>query len=138
MCIRDRIMPAPYMEVKDSSGNWIRVSQDRQIPIPSDYNARTFAVDLTGLFPSNVNDYQVRFTNFWNVTYDYIEIDTTQQQNITIQKLAPSSAVLSQMWDTQSNALGAFTRYGDVTLLMQNADNMYVICLLYTSDAADE
>jgi hypothetical protein len=122
-----QISPAPYMEVKDSNGNWIRVSQDRQIPIPSDYNARTFTVDLTGLFPSNVNDYQVRFSNFWNVTYDYIGIDTTLQQNITIQKLAPSSAILSQMWDTQSNASGAFTRYGDVTPLMQNADDMYVI-----------
>ena len=121
------IMPAPYMEVKDVNGNWIRVSQDRQIPIPSDYNARTFTVDLTNLFPSNINDCQVRFTNFWNVTYDYIGIDTTPQQNITIQKLAPSSAILSQMWDTQSNASGAFTRYGDVTTLIQNADDMYVI-----------
>jgi hypothetical protein len=122
-----QIMPPPYMEVKDSNGNWIRVSQDRQIPIPSDYNARTFTVDLTGLFPSEINDFQVRFTNFWNVTYDYIGIDTSLQQNITIQKLAPSSAVLSQMWETQSNASGAFTRYGDVTPLMQNADDMYVI-----------
>ena len=121
------ITPAPYMEVKDINGNWIRVSQDRQIPIPSDYNARTFTVDLTGLFPSDVNDCQVRFTNFWNVTYDYIGIDTTQQQNITIQKLMPSSAILSQMWDTQSNASGAFTRYGDVASLIQNADDMFVI-----------
>ena len=31
------------------------------------------------------------------------------------------------MWDTQSNASGAFTRYGDVTPLMQNADDMFVI-----------
>jgi hypothetical protein len=122
-----QITPAPYMEVKDVNGNWIRVSQDRQIPIPSDYNARTFTVDLTGLFPSDANDCQVRFTNFWNVTYDYIGIDTTLQQNITIQKLTPKSAVLSQMWDTQSNASGAFTRYGDVTLLIQHADDMYVI-----------
>jgi hypothetical protein len=121
------IMPAPYMEIKDVNGNWIRVSQDRQIPLPSDYNARTFTVDLTGLFSSDVNDCQVRFTNFWNVTYDYIGIDTTQQRNITIQKLAPISAELSQMWDTQSNASGAFTRYGDVTPLMQNADDMYVV-----------
>jgi hypothetical protein len=121
------ITPAPYMEVKDVNGNWIRVSQDRQIPIPSDYNARTFTVDLTGLFPSDVNDCQIRFTNFWNVTYDYIGIDTTLQQNITIQKLTPTSAVLSQMWDTQSNASGALTRYGDVTPLIQNADDMFVI-----------
>ena len=122
-----QIMPAPTMEIKDSNGNWIPAPQDRQIPLPSDYNARTFIVDLTGLFPANVSDYQIRFTNFWNVTYDYIGIDTTLQQTTTIQKLTPNSAVLSQMWDTTSNASGAFTRYGDVTPLMQNADDMYVI-----------
>lgn len=122
-----QITPPPYMEVKDANGNWIRISQDKQIPIPSDYNARTFTVDLTGLFPTDVSDYQIRITNFWNVTYDYIGIDTTPQQNITIQKLSPTSAVLSQLWDTQSTASGVFTRYGDVTPLLQDADDMYVI-----------
>ena len=122
-----QIMPAPTMEIRDANGNWVSVSQDKQIPLPSDYNARTFTVDLTGLFPANVNDYQVRFTNSWNVTYDYIGIDITSQQTTTIQKLGPTSAVLSQMWDTQSNASGAFTRYGDVTPLIQNADDMFVI-----------
>jgi hypothetical protein len=121
------ITPNSYMEVKDANGNWVRVSQDKQIPIPSDYNARTFAVDLTGLFPAGISHYQIRLTNFWNVTYDYIGIDTTPQQNVTIQTINPSSAVLSQFWGTQSNASGAFTRYGDVTQLLQNADDMYVL-----------
>jgi hypothetical protein len=120
-------MPAPYMEVKAANGTWIRAPQDRQIPLPSDYNTRTFSVDLTGLFPSEISDYQVRFTNFWNVTYDYIGIDTTSQQEITIQKLTPTTATLSQLWDTKSISSGTFTRYGDVTPLMQNADDMYVI-----------
>ncbi len=121
------ITPPPYMEVKDANGDWIRVPQDKQIPVPSDYNARTFIVDLTGLFPADTNDYQVRFTNFWNVTYDYIGIDTTPQQPTTVQKLLPTSATLSQFWDTQTTASGAFTRYGDVTSLMQSADDMFVI-----------
>jgi hypothetical protein len=121
------ITPASYMEIKDANGNWVRVSQDKQIPIPSDYNARTFTVDLTGLFPTNVKDYQIRLTNFWNVTYDYIGIDNTPQQTTTIQKLIPTTATLSQLWDTQSNSSGAFTRYGDVTPLVQNADDMFVI-----------
>ncbi len=82
-----QITPASYMEIKDSNGNWIRLSQDKQIPIPSDYNARTFTVDLTGLFPADVSDYQIRLNNFWNVTYDYIGIDTTPQQNVTIQQI---------------------------------------------------
>jgi hypothetical protein len=122
-----QIMPAPTMEIKDANGNWVLAPQDRQIPLPSDYNARTFTVDLTGLFPTNVKDCQVRFTNFWNVTYDYIGIDTSPQQTTTIQKLSPTTATLSQMWDTPSNASGVFTRYGDVTPLVQNADDMFVI-----------
>jgi hypothetical protein len=121
------ITPSPIMEVKDANGNWVPVSQEKQIPLPSDYNARTFTVDLTGLFPANVSEYQVRFTNFWNVTYDYIGIDTSPQQTTTIQQLSPSSATLSQFWDTQSTVSGAFTRYGDVTPLLQSADDMFVI-----------
>ena len=121
------ITPNSYMEVKAANGTWLRVPQDKQIPIPSDYNPRTFAVDLTGLFPAGLKDYQIRLTNFWNVTYDYIGIDTTPQQNVTIQTINPSSAVLSQFWDTQSNSSGAFTRYGNVTPLLQSADDMFVI-----------
>jgi hypothetical protein len=122
-----QIYPAPYMEVKDAYGNWIRIPQDRQMPNPSDFNARTFVVDLTGLFPQGVNDYQIRITNFFNVTFDYIGIDVTSQENITIQKLTPTTALLTQIWGTQSTSYGAFTRYGDVTPLVQDADDMYVI-----------
>jgi hypothetical protein len=122
-----QIMPAPTMEIKAADGSWIVAPQDRQIPLPSDYNARTFTVDLTGLFPSDVSNYQVRFKNFWNVTYDYIAIDTTAQQDVTISTIQPTLAFLDQMWDTQSTASGAFTRYGDVTPLIQDADDMFVI-----------
>jgi hypothetical protein len=121
-----QIYPAPYMEVKDANGNWVRVPQDKQIPMPSDSNARTFVVDLTGDFPSGISDYQVKICNFFNVTYDYIGIDTTTQQKITIQKIMPL-ATLSQWGPTQSTSSGDFTRYGDVTALLQSADNMYVI-----------
>ncbi len=122
------IMPAPYLEVLAANGSWIRAPQERQIPLPSDYNARTFTVDLTGLFPSDVSDYKVRFTNFWNVTFDYIGIDTTAQQTVNIQKLTPTSATLEQWWaDTNSTSTGAFTRYGDVTPLVQEADDMFVV-----------
>jgi hypothetical protein len=120
-------MPPPTMEIKDANGNWVLAPQDRQIPLPSDYNARTFTVDLSGLFLAGTSDYQVRFTNAWNVTYDYIGIDTTPQQNVTSQKLWPTTSTFSQMWETQSNATGAFTSYGDVNPLMQNADDMFVI-----------
>jgi hypothetical protein len=120
------VYPAPYMEVLDLSGNWNKVAQDRQMPMPADYNARSFAVDLTGLFPSGVKDYQIRITNFFNVTFDYIAIDVSTQQNVTVQKIMPT-ANLTQIWDTQSPSTGRFTKYGDVTQLMTAADDMYVI-----------
>ncbi len=119
------ITPAPYLEVKAANGSWIRVAQD--IPLPSDYRARTYTVDLTGIFPADVMDYQIRFNNFWNVTYDYIGIDTTPQANITVQTLTPASAEFSQLWETQSTSSGAFTRYGDVNELLLNADDMFVV-----------
>jgi hypothetical protein len=120
------LTPDSYMEIKAANGTWSRVPQDRQIPIPSDSNPRTFAVDLTGLFPKGINDYQIRINNFWNVTYDYIGIDTSTQQKITVQKISPI-ATLSQFCSTNSTSSGNFTRYGDVTALVQNSDDMFVI-----------
>jgi hypothetical protein len=121
-----QIYPSPYMEVKVANGSWVRIPQDRQMPNPSDFNARTFVVDLTGLFPADVSDYQIRITNFFNVTFDYIGIDISNQEPITIQKITPTAS-LSQIWETQSASYGNFTRYGDVTPLLQDADDMYVI-----------
>ena len=120
------ITPAPYMEIKAPNGTWVRAPQDRQIPIPSDSNPRTFVVDLTGLFLKGTSDYQLRINNFWNVTYDYVGIDTSTQQNITVQKIS-ASATLSQFCSTNSTSSGNFTAYGDVTALLQNADDMFVI-----------
>jgi len=120
------LYPAPYMEIKDANGNWVRVSRDNQIPLPADYVARTFVVNLTGIFPAGTTDYQIRLTNFFDITWDYIGIDLTPQENVTVQKIM-GQATLSQLWDTLSNSSGAFTRYGDVTSLMQKADEMYVI-----------
>ena len=119
------IMPAPYLEVKAANGSWIRVQKD--IPLPADYRARTYTVDLTGIFPEDATDYQIRFNNFWNVTYDYIGIDITPQAETTVKTLNPASATFEQLWTTLSTSSGAFTRYGDVTQLLLEADDMYVI-----------
>ena len=82
-----KLTPPPYMEVKDANGNWVRVPDSRQFPIPPDIVPRTFVVDLTGLFPTN--DYSLRISNFWNVTFDYIGVDITPQENVTIQRINP-------------------------------------------------
>jgi hypothetical protein len=123
-----QIYPAPYMEVKDVNGNWVRVSQDKQMPHPSDYVSRSFVVDLTGVFPEGITDYELRITNFFNVTFDYIGIDVSAQENITIQTIKPT-AVLdpTEFGQTLSTSSGNFTRYGNVTSVLQEADDMYVI-----------
>ena len=119
------ISPAPYLEVKVANGSWVRVQKD--IPLPADYRARTYTVDVTGIFPEDVTDYQIRFNNYWNVTYDYIGIDITPQQTITTQVIKATTATFEQLWDTQSTSSGAFTRYGDVTTILQDADDMFVV-----------
>jgi len=122
------ITPISKMEYKAANGTWIEARQEHQIPIPSDYTARTFTVDLSWLSHEDITTYEVRFTNFWNVTYDYIGIDITPQQDITITTLKPTSAMLNQFWEeTPSTSTGAFTRYGDVTALIQETDDIYVI-----------
>ena len=122
-----QITPIPQMEILLSDGTWLAAPQDRQIPLPSDYTTRTFTVDITGLFPEDTTEYIVRFTNFWNVTYDYIGIDITPQQDVTLTTLKPTSANFSQFWETDSISSGAFTRYGDVTMLLQETDDIFVI-----------
>ncbi|MCW4025241.1 MAG: hypothetical protein NWF01_09435 [Candidatus Bathyarchaeota archaeon] len=119
------VTPPPYLEVMDATGNWVRVSSDA-MPIPADYVARTFAVNLTGIFPEGITDYQLRINNFWNVTYDYIGVDISNQAPTTIQRINPI-ATLTSLYDTPSAASGNFTKLGDVTPLVLEADNMYVI-----------
>ena len=119
-----QITPAPYMEVKDSEGNWIRVPESRQFPIPPDGGPRTFVVDMTGLFQSN--DYSLRINNFWNVTFDYVGVDVSSQEEITISKIYPNAS-LYQVFESGSFASGNFTRYGDVTELVEFEDDKFVI-----------
>jgi len=84
-------------------------------------------VNITGIFPEGVTSYSIRFNNYWNVTYDYIGIDTSSQAEVTTQTLYPTSAIFSQLWETTSNSTGVFTRYGDVRNLLLEADDMFVI-----------
>ena len=119
------VTPPPYMEVKDANGNWVHVPQSRDFPLPSDGAARTYVVDLTGLFPTN--NYSLRISNFWNVTFDYIAIDTTPQQNVTIQKIDPQAYLYQAFEAGTAAATGNLTQYGNVTQLLLKEDDMFVI-----------
>ncbi len=119
-----QITPPPYMEVKNADGRWVRVPESRQFPLPPDVNPRTWVVELTDLFPTS--DYSLRINNFWNVTFDFIGVDTTPQTDVIIQRINPY-AQLYQAFATNSNSSGNFTRYGDVTQLVLDADDKFVI-----------
>jgi hypothetical protein len=122
------INPPAYMEIMDAQGHWIRVPKDKQMPIPGDYVPRTFSVSLNGLFPEDVTEYKIRITNFWNVTFDYIGIDISPQQDITITEILPEASFEPLVFaDSTSTASGMFTKYGNVTELLAEADDMYVI-----------
>ncbi len=116
--------PPPYMEVKDRDGNWVHVPDNRQFPL-LDVTPNRFIVNLTGLFPPN--DYSLRIHTFFNAPFDYIGVDTTPQQDVILHQMNSVYADLYQVFDTNSTSTGNFTRYGDVTPLMLEADDKFVI-----------
>jgi len=120
----EKPFPPPYMEVKDADGNWVPVPDNRQFPL-LDVTPDCFVVNLTGVFPTD--DYSLRIHTFFNTRFDYIGVDTTTQQDVIIQELLPSYANLTQAFITNSTSTGNFTRYGDVTELMLEADDKYVV-----------
>ena len=131
------------IQVKDSDGNWVNVYSGSQLRLPPGF-PRTFVVDLTGKFPTS--DHHVRLA-LNGAQYDYIAVDTTPQQSITVNTYQPSSADLHfrgysnvstgirqypdyNTVSTTSNFSspgGNFTKYGDVTPLLTAADDEYII-----------
>jgi hypothetical protein len=120
----EKPFPPPYMEVKDADGNWVPVPDNRQFPL-LDVTPDCFVVNLTGVFLTD--DYSLRIHTFFNTRFDYIGVDTTTQQEVTIREVTPYYANLTQAFVTNSTSTGNFTRYGDVTELLLGADDMYVV-----------
>ena len=116
--------PPPYMEVKNENGDWIPVPENRQFPL-IDVTAESFVVDLTGLFQTD--DYSLRIHSFFNSQFDYVGVDTTPQETIKLNYISPSYAELEQLFSTNSNSSGYFTRYGTVTELLLAPDDEYII-----------
>ncbi len=116
--------PPPYMQVKAENGSWVNVPGDREFPIPATTD-QTFVVNLTGLFPTN--NFELRINYYQEIEFDYIGVSTSAQQPSNVYTSMPSSADFSQAYAPNSTSRGAFTRYGDVTALVQSADNEFVI-----------
>ena len=117
--------PPPYMQVLAPNGSWVNVPNDREFPIPHTTNSE-FDVNLTGLFLPN--NYELKINYYQDIQFDYIGISTTPQQTIIVNTLPLTSATLEQAFPVYNpSSTGAFTKYGDVTALLQSADNQFVI-----------
>ena len=136
----------PYLQVRNSKGNWQTVID--VIGIPAGKN-KTIVVDLTGKFLSA--DRQVKISTDMQIYWDSAFF-TVGEPDVPMQitELPPHSADLhyrgfSEMYrptphaphlfnyekvlkDAQWRDLaGNYTRFGDVTPLLQRIDDMYVI-----------
>ena len=75
-----------------------------------------------------MNEYKIRITNFWNVTFDYIGIDISTQKEVSVYEILPIASLEPLGFaSSNTNASGNFTKYGDVSELLSKADDMYVI-----------
>ena len=112
------------MEVKDANGKWVKVSNHREFPIPP-VDSSNFVVNLTGIFLTN--DYSLRIHYYQDYRFDYLGVDTTAQQNVSVHEPSLYSATFNQAFETNSTSSGNFTSYGDVSGLVLIADDMFVV-----------
>ena len=136
----------PSVAVKDNKGKWNTVIP--MIGIPAGKN-KTITVDLTGKFLSE--DRHVRIETDMQIYWDAVFFTIGNQDiPMTITELTPETADLhyrgfSEMFRPNPHAphlfnyqkvttlpqwrdlAGFYTRYGDVTPLLQEVDDMYVI-----------
>jgi hypothetical protein len=138
---------SPYMEAQMPDGSWKRVVDDMGFPagLP-----RTITVDLTGKLPPGTR--RVRITTNLQIYWDQILVDNGPEQpgRIRTTELPLASATLAfrgyprQVDGATSGDLtyyydqasttgpfsqfrGSYTRYGDVTSLLQQVDDRFVI-----------
>jgi tetratricopeptide (TPR) repeat protein len=142
---------APYVEALEPSGKWVRVVDDMGFPAGL---ARTMVADLTGKLPPGTR--RIRITTNLKVYWDRIRIDNSPanlQFRTTEIPLADASLsfrgyprviegnpkngdpvndiryIYSDVSPTgpYTRQVGNYTRYGDVTPLVRDADDEYVI-----------
>ena len=136
----------PYAQVQNERGEWQTVID--VIGLPAGKN-KTIAIDLTGKFITD--DYRVKIATDMQIYWD-AAFFTVSEQNVPVQvtNLPPTQAELhyrgfSEMYRPTPHAphlfnyekvttdgqwrdmAGHYTRYGDVTPLLQRVDDMYVI-----------
>jgi len=132
------------IQVKDADGNWKTVISDDDL-VAAAGMPKTLVIDLTGKFITS--DHSVRLI-FPSSLIDYLAVDTTPQQPVTVSTYDPISAELhfrgySEMSGYPvmypdynhvnafvagySSPAGNFTKFGDVLPLITATDDVYVI-----------
>jgi hypothetical protein len=132
-------------EVQDAAGNWVAVPATTQIlPKPPEFD-RPFVMNLSNIWISESR--KVRFTYLYKTYIDSILLDTTADVPVTITELPLLSADLQPHGFNQHVGLGElydyvygaavaepryrlpgnYTRFGDVTPLLTEIDDMFAI-----------
>lgn len=136
-----------YVEVINEYGEWEKVSEGEHFGL-AQAAPRTMVLDITDWFKTD--DYRLRINNWYKTHVDYIAVDTSADEEVSVTELAPVSADL--YWkgvsvqsspDGKEPAIpdfyntgditgfslyeGQFTRYGDVLPLLDQVDDKFVI-----------
>ena len=137
----------PYVEVINEYGEWEKVSDEEHFARPQ-AKPRTMVLDISDWFKTD--DYRLRINNWYKTHIDYVAVDTSADEEVSVTELAPVSADL--YWkgvsvqsspDGKEPAIpdfyntdditgfslyeGQFTRYGDVLPLLTQVDDKFVI-----------
>jgi tetratricopeptide (TPR) repeat protein len=136
----------PFVEALDNSGKWIRVADDIGFPAGL---LRTMIADLTGKLPPGTR--RIRITTNLRVYWDRIRVDNSapdlpfrtteiplaqgQLEYRGYPRVVEGNPVndLTYVYEDVSltgpymRQIGNYTRYGDVTELVRDADEEYVI-----------
>ena len=137
---------APFVEVQDAAGKWVRVIDDLGFPAGL---ARTMTADLTGKLPSGTR--RIRISTNLKVYWDRIRVDNSPADlAYSLREIPLAGAKLDfrgypeviegtpkndirYVYENVSRTgpytrqVGNYTRYGDVTPLLQKTDEKYVV-----------
>jgi len=123
-----KVKAAQYVEVKNASGEWELVSENEHFGKP-EAMPRTYIVDITDWFKTD--DWHLRIhTGTSKIHVDWIAVDTSVDEPITVTVLKPTSANLYFKGPDNPGFeyfFGNFTKYGDVLPLLQEADDKFVV-----------
>lgn len=137
---------APYVEVQDAQGKWVRVVDDMGFPAGL---ARTMVTDLTGKIPAGTR--RIRIITNLKIYWDAVRIDQTPEvKDLRVSEVPLARAELAFLGfpkeirlhpasDTMysytqrsptgpyARAAGNYTRYGDVKELLSSSDDKFTV-----------